>query len=291
VAREVMKFYKKWMKSRVSCSDRWTSWDAMMNLRTDELKDPLYREFVEGAYRESFDKYNSRQKEDQIWDPVWAQIMLVDVKKALQKFKTGKAGGPSGVTYDLLKALDDTNLGPIVDLMQQCLDNKMLPAELNKSMIRALPKTDQGLADLNLTRPIALMEALGKLFERILFMRIVKVLAAENMIDLSQHGGMSNRSTSDPIRVLAEIMEDAEESGQELHLFSADLAKAFDTLEYWSQAMSWRALGMPEDMATMLMNMDKGGESEVILGQGRTTSSVLGSEGWFKAERGVRQGQ
>ena len=43
-------------------------------------------------------------------------------------------------------------------------------------------------------------------------------------------------------------------------------------------------------MATMLMNMDKGGESEVILGQGRTTSSVLGSEGWFKAERGVRQG-
>ena len=106
------------------------------------------------------------------------------------------------------------------------------------------------------------------------------------MIDLSQHGGMANRSTADPLRILAEAMEDAKASGLEFHLFSADLSKAFDTLEYWSQAMSSRALGMSANMAEMLMNMDKEGESEVILGQGRTTSSVLGDEGWFKSGRG-----
>ena len=143
---------------------------------------------------------------------------------------------------------------------------------------------------MNLTRPIALMEALGKLFERILFIRIVEVMADKEMIDLSQHGGMAKRSTADPLRTFAEVMEDAEDSGSEFHLFSADLSKAFDTLEYWSQAMSWRALGMPQEMTEMLMNMDKEGESEVILGQGRTTSDVLGNEGWFTSGRGVRQG-
>jgi len=47
---------------------------------------------------------------------------------------------------------------------------------------------------------------------------------------------------------------------------------------------------MPEEMTMMLMNLDEMAESEVILGQGRTTSTVLGEEGWFKSGRGVRQG-
>jgi ribonuclease HI len=290
VAKEVIKFYKNWMKSRVACSERWKSWSGMMNLETDDLVDPNDKEFVECAYRESFDKFNAMQQEEGMWDRVWAEIHLPAVKEALLKFKGGKAGGPSGTTYDLLKAMDDENLGPIVTLMRQCLKERRLPKALNRSMLRALPKTEGGLADLNLTRPIALMEALGKLFERILFIRIVDVMADKEMIDLSQHGGMAKRSTADPLRTFAEVMEDAEDSGSEFHLFSADLSKAFDTLEYWSQAMSWRALGMPQEMTEMLMNMDKEGESEVILGQGRTTSDVLGNEGWFTSGRGVRQG-
>ena len=38
------------------------------------------------------------------------------------------------------------------------------------------------------------------------------------------------------------------------------------------------------------MKMDQQGETSVIMGQGRTTADVLGEEGWFKSERGVRQG-
>ena len=290
VAKEVIAFYKNWMKSRVAWHDRWETWEGMMNLMTDQLKDRKHAEFVEGAYRESFEKYGRMQEEECIWDEIWDPIDLGWVKEGLKKFKNGKSGGPSQVTYDLLKAMDDTNLGPVVDLMMQCLKKRGLPKELNRSMIRALPKTENGLADLNFTRPVALMEALGKLFERILFIRIVRVLGRHNMIDASQHGGMCNRSTGEPLRTLAEAMEDAEESGQEFHLFSADLSKAFDTLEYWSQAMSWRALGMPVEMTEMMMNMDQEGESEVILGQGRTTSDVLGEDGWFSSGRGVRQG-
>ena len=189
VAREVTKFYKEWMRSKVAWSQRWRTWEGMMHLRTEELTNKDHAAFVEGAYRESYEKFGEMQRTRGIWNRVWDKVDLQTIKKALQKFKSGKAGGPSGVTYDLLKALDDTNLGPIVHLMQTCLDNRRLPIELNRSMIRALPKTDGGLADLNLTRPIALMESLGKLFERILFMRIVDVMTEEDMLDLGQHGG------------------------------------------------------------------------------------------------------
>jgi hypothetical protein len=94
----------------------------------------------------------------------------------------------------------------------------------------------------------------------------------------------------DPIRILAELIEDADITGKELHIFSADLSKAFDTLEYWSQAMSWRALGAPEQLVNLLIEMDKGGETEVILTPGKTTATTLGNEGRFRSQRGVRQG-
>jgi hypothetical protein len=112
-----------------------------MNLETDDLVDPNDKEFVECAYRESFDKFNAMQQEEGMWDRVWAEIHLPAVKEALLKFKGGKAGGPSGTTYDLLKAMDDENLGPIVTLMRQCLKERGLPKALNRSMLRALPKT------------------------------------------------------------------------------------------------------------------------------------------------------
>jgi hypothetical protein len=77
---------------------------------------------------------------------------------------------------------------------------------------------------------------------------------------------------------------------KELHIFSADLSKAFDTLEYWSQAMSWRALGAPKEMVNMLVDMDKGGRIAVILAPGRTMETVSGEKGTYANERGVRQG-
>ena len=66
-----------------------------------------------------------------------------------------------------------------------------------------------------------------------------------DMLRGEQYGGINGRQIQDPIRILAKLKEDADVTKKELHIFSADLSKAFDTLEYWSHAMSWRALGAP----------------------------------------------
>ncbi len=290
VAAEVIKFYKDWMKSKVDWRQRWTSWKDMMAFNTNGLVDQADKDFIELAYKDSFKKFDGLQQAEGIWDAIWDPITLDTVKSTLRHMKSGTAGGPSGLTYDVLKALDDFNLEHIRAHLQQCLDERGIPRELNRSLLRPLPKTDAGLSDLALTRPIALIEVLGKLFEKILFDRILKTLVRHEMLDSSQHGGMPMRSTAAPIHTLAEVMQDAQMSGNELHVVSADLTKAFDTLEYWSQAMSWRALGMPMEMTEMLMRMDQEAETSVILGQGRTTADVLGEDGWFVSGRGVRQG-
>ena len=123
-----------------------------------------------------------------------------------------------------------------------------------------------------------------------IFTRINKVIDDNNMLRSEQYGGINGRQMQDPIRILAELIEDANVTKKELHIFSADLSKAFDTLEYWSQAMSWRALGAPKEMVNMLVDMDKGGRTAVILAPGRTTETISGEGGTYANARGVRQG-
>ena len=205
------------------------------------------------------------------------------MRTAIKDMKKGTAPGPTGLTYDLLGIMKNEHLQPLVSIINRSLETGQVEKEINRALMRPLPKSEEGLADLNKTRPIALMETILKLIEKILFDRITTILTEQGMIRKEQHGGIANRSGSAPIRTLTETIEDATQTGRELHVFSADIAKAFDSIEYWSQALSWAALGMPTDLINMLVRMDEEGETAVILGQGRQTD-------WYKSGRGVRQG-
>ena len=80
-----------------------------------------------------------------------------------------------------------------------------------------------------------------------------------------------------------------------VHVLALGLSKAFDTCEYWSQAMSWKALGMPDEVIKILINMDAGSNSpaDPHEGPGATTSVILDAGRMtpkFAHGRGVGQG-
>ena len=106
---------------------------------------------------------------------------------------------------------------------------------------------------------------------------------------------MPKAGTVLPLRALAEVLDDARLSKSELHVLALDISKAFDAYEYWSQAMSWKALGMPDEVIKILINMDAGSNSpaDPHEGPGATTSVILDAGRMtpkFAHGRGVRQG-
>jgi ribonuclease HI len=283
VQRVVKEFYQEWTESKIGVQERFESWEQMLECKGGKTKHKRHERIIKEAYQESKEKYDKKQQEEGIWNNIRRQINLKNLRDAIKAMKKGRAPGPSALTYDILAAMEDEHLEPLVKIINKAMTTGKVEDEINKALLRPLPKTDQGLAELSKTRPIALMETIMKLIEKIIFDRIIGVLDEHNMLRKEQHGGLARRTAKSPIRSLAEIIEDAAQTGQELHIFSADIAKAFDSIEYWSQAMSWSALGMPADLIQMLVQMDQEGETSVILGQGRQSD-------WFKAGRGVRQG-
>ena len=71
--------------------------------------------------------------------------------------------------------MDDENLERIADSMNKItLGGRQVPATWNKTVLRPLPKSEAGLYDTSKTRPIALMEVILNVLERVIVSRINK---------------------------------------------------------------------------------------------------------------------
>ena len=77
-----------------------------------------------------------------------------------------------------------------------------------------MPKSELGLSDLTKVRPITLMENIVKIFERIIIDRVTKALMKNRILNMEQYGGLPGAGVRDPLRIMAEIIEDANASSQ-----------------------------------------------------------------------------
>ena len=190
---------------------------------------------------------------------------------------------------ECFKHMNEESMSALAAVFEQWRRQGRVPDTLNTALIRMLPKTDQGLSDLSACRPIALMEHLLKLYEHIMIARVTKVVLERGMLHRGQYGAVPHCGVEAPLRVFAEMLEDARVSGRECHVFTTDYSKAFDTCQFWSQELSWRTLGMPQGLIDLMVNLDSGSEE----GEGATTKIILGHGRLsppFRMGRGVRQG-
>ena len=295
----VAKKFQNWFASTTPVEVRWGSWEQMLKNDTadvcNEKRDIApgcsmsFRDLVEECYPDD------AAPDPAIWDSFLDPIASEEVTKAVDNAKAHTAPGESQLSIDVVKLMSVENLEVIVDLFNSFLKKRRVPDAMNAAILRLLPKTDQGLTDLDKTRPIALMETLGKLYERVMITRLTSTIEKHSLLETSQYGAVSGGGCTAPLKVLNDVMDDARVSGQELHVVALDLKKAFDTCEFWSQAMSLKAIGLPDEAVKLLVDLDAGSNSpaDPREGPGATTKVILGAGRMspaFSHGRGVRQG-
>ena len=307
--------YEKWFKSVVSVTERFgpdlterEAWEKMMKLECDLAPEEKYKvshqtcqqptelsfkDLIQEAYIDP--GLFKKAKDEGWWEGIFEEIDNAELEESIQETQSGKATGPSKLKAEEIKLLGKVHQDELRDLFNDFLKERRIPDNINVALLRLLPKTEAGLGNLDKTRPIALMETLTKLYERIIIKRITKKINQHKILDLSQYGATSDGGTMQPRRILQAILEDSALSKKQLHIIGLDLSKAFDTAEYWSQALSWRALGLPEDMIKILINLDAGSNSpaDPRPGPGATTQVILDAgrlSPQFTHGRGVRQG-
>ena len=157
-----------------------------------------------------------------------SDFSLEEIKIVIKSLKQKKAPGPDMLTNELLKALDDNNLVPILHLMNHCWNNATIPDDFEVASITSIFKKGNPQL-LENYRPIALLNVLYKVYAALILNRLRPKI--DKFIWKTQFGFRKARSTQQALYLARRTQDIAEMSGDNLILTLLDFEKAFDKVD------------------------------------------------------------
>ena len=184
-----------------------------------------------------------------------------------------------GFPPDFIKHCKTTLLLPLHEVFCQCWQEGAVPQDMRDSKIITLYKNKGERNDCNNYRGISLLSIVGKVFARVILMRLQKL--AERIYLESQCGFRAGRSTIDMIFSLRQLQEKCREQHMPLCVAFIDLTKAFDLVSRDGLFKVLPKIGCPPKLQSMVESFDTDTKGTVQL-NGSSSEP-------FKIRSGVKQ--
>ena len=153
------------------------------------------------------------------------------VKKIISKLKSKSSCGHDGISSNLLKYINNTIAGIITLIINQSLSTGIFPNKLKIAKVAPVFKKDDPHQFGNY-RPISLLPAISKIFEKVVFAQIYNYLNSNNLLYKHQYGFRKHHSTElAAIELTDKIFDNLDKKKIPLAVF-IDLSKAFDTIDH-----------------------------------------------------------
>ena len=159
------------------------------------------------------------------------QTNASEVTKIIREMKCKKSYGEDGITNEIIKCCSPIVENFIAIAFNKCIQEKTYPKCFKTAKVIPLHKKGDKTDPSNY-RPISLLSALGKIFEKLLHKRVVKFCKKENILTHIQYGFREKRSCIDAINSVTEFMRNEIEAKNKGQACFIDLQKAFDTLDH-----------------------------------------------------------
>ena len=119
-------------------------------------------------------------------------------------------------------------------------------------------------------RGISLMCIIAKLFNRVILLRIRKVL--EPKLRCNQNGFRPGRTTVAEILALRRVMEEARKNNHSAVLTFIDFLKAFDSVNRQKMTQVLMAYGIPTNLLNAIMGMYTNTRATVLTGRQKSST-------------------
>ena len=156
------------------------------------------------------------------------QHEVVDIIKA---FGDNKASDIFGISTKFVK-LGGTTLARIISILfNKSINQGVFPDELKYAKVIPIHKSDS-IFEVSNYRPISLLPIFSKIFEKLMYARLITFVKRNNILYNKQFGFQKNMSTELAVNALIEnIVQTYEKKEQGICIF-LDFAKAFDTVNH-----------------------------------------------------------
>ena len=155
----------------------------------------------------------------------------------------------------MLKHAGTTCIKAITALFNCCLVSSQTPKQWKHSRIYPIPKQNTFDGDLNLTRPISLIEHIRKVYTKIITNRISNIFSKHSILSPYNYVALPNNCTSTPIHILNNITEDALCNQKTIWLLSQDMSKAYDSVNLNLLQHSLQRFALSSSIINTIINL------------------------------------
>lgn len=158
-----------------------------------------------------------------------------EVRSALKALKNSKAAGIDLIKNEFLKYGADVMLLPLVKLFNKILQVQKFPTVWNISFISVIHKSGSTY-DCENYRGISVCSCLGKLFTKLIQIRISNFLSDNDILEDNQAGFRANYRTTDQIFIVKTLLNKyLHKLKKPIYACFVDFSKAFDSV--WRQGL------------------------------------------------------
>ena len=169
----------------------------------------------------------NRVQETIFLNPVTEDELLSDIKKLNPR----KSAGADDITPKLLVNTAEEIITPLCIIFNSAIGSATYPSEMKLAKVLALYKKKEKYLPENY-RPISLLSCLDKLFEKVIYRRLMKFIEKHKILYIKQFGFRKKHSTILALISLTDKIKEIMDSGDYALGIYLDLKKAFDTVDH-----------------------------------------------------------
>lgn len=210
------------------------------------------------------------------------KISKSEVFKTIKEFKNKKAPGISKISKEIICQLPDNMITIFTNILNASLSAGIFPDKFKKAILKFIPKKDKSTTKVQNHRPISLLEAAAKIYEKIINNRLREYQQTNELCNPNQHSYRRKRGTHTALALLYEEIAISQHDKEQCNIILRDVSKAFDKVYHKGLKMKIISMGLPRCFTAVLCNFLDDRTAAIQLG------NYIGEE--FQLHSGVPQG-
>lgn len=181
-------------------------------------------------------------------------VTVKEVQKTIRyEINPKKAPGYDLITGQILKNLPRKVLVKLTKIINAAIKLRYVPQLWKLAEVIMVPKPGKPAEQLTSYRPISLLPVLSKLFEKLIYKRLMSVVEERHLVPSHQFGFRQKHSTIDQVHRITSVIEEALENKQVCSAIFLDVTQAFDKV--WHDGLNYKLRRMlPAKYAELLQS-------------------------------------